>query len=114
MGPYGMDLEGARRLAHAVQRHSDDVSQLAAQVRQRIDELDLGHSITAGEIKLPLAEMKLITEKNAILAQIVIQLEEKVGEAADAVAGAAEPEVLTAKKPAEGEAAAAAPGAKDA
>ncbi len=80
-------------------------------VEVRIDDLDVGHAITAGDIKLPTADMKVLTDKHAMVAQIVIQLEEKVGEEAAAAAGAAEPEVITAKKPAEGEAAA---GGKDA
>ena len=66
------------------------------------------------DIKLPTASMKLKTEPNAIIAQILIQLEAPAAEATAVVAGAAEPEVLTAKKPAEGDAKAAAakPGAK--
>lgn len=84
-------------------------------VEVSIGELDEGHAITAADIKLPSASMKLKTEPNAIIAQILIQMEAPVAEATAAVAGAAEPEVLTAKKPAEGDAKAAAaakPGAK--
>jgi len=78
-----------------------------------IGELDVGHAITAANIKLPTAGMKMITDKHAMVAQIVIQQELVVEEAATVDAGAAEPEVLTAKKPAEGEEGAAA-GAKGA
>lgn len=80
-------------------------------IEVRIDDLDVGHAITAGDITLPSADMKVLTDKHAMVAQIVIQMEEKVGEEAAATAGATEPEVITAKKPAEGEAAA---GGKDA
>jgi len=86
-------------------------------VEVRIDELDVGHAITAADVKLPTADMKLLTDSHAMVAQIVIQQEIVVAEATTAAAGAAEPEVLTAKKPAEGEAAAGAKpaaGAKDA
>ena len=69
-----------------------------------ISELDLDHAILVAELKVP-GSMKLKTDKSAMLAQIVIQqeiVEEKPEEAA--VEGAAtEPEVLTAKKPKEGE-----------
>jgi large subunit ribosomal protein L25 len=83
-------------------------------VEVRIDELDVGHAITAADLKLA-ADVKMITDKHAILAQIVIQQEIVVGEATAAEGEAGEPEVITAKKPAEGEAgAAAAPGAKPA
>ncbi|MBX3358030.1 MAG: 50S ribosomal protein L25 [Phycisphaeraceae bacterium] len=76
-----------------------------------VAELEAGHSITAGDVKLPAEGMRLITDVHAIVAQIVIQkaIEEKT-EAAAVEAGAAEPVVLTAKKPAEGEEAK--PGAK--
>ncbi|MBS0196755.1 MAG: 50S ribosomal protein L25 [Planctomycetes bacterium] len=77
-----------------------------------VAELDVGHAITAGDVKLPNADMRLITDKHGMVAQIIIQQEIKVGEETAAVAGAAEPEVITAKKPAEGEEAAAGKDAK--
>ena len=90
------------------------VIEIPDHVEVSIAELTEGHAITAGDIKLPTASMKLKTEPNAIIAQILIQLEAPAAEATAVVAGAAEPEVLTAKKPAEGDAKAAAakPGAK--
>lgn len=88
------------------------VADLPDYVEVRIDELDVGHAITAKDIKLPAADMKMVTDPHAIVAQIVIQQEIKVAEETAVAAGAAEPEVLTAKKPAEGEEAAA--GAKGA
>ncbi|MGE4195838.1 MAG: 50S ribosomal protein L25 [Phycisphaerales bacterium] len=77
-----------------------------------ISELDLGHSITAAEVKLPTADMKMITDPHAIVAQCVVQLEMKVEEAAVVGTEAAQPEVITAKKPEDEAAAGAAkPGA---
>jgi len=73
-------------------------------IEVRVDELDVGHAITAGDVKLPSEDMKLITDTHAMVAQIIIQQEIKVGEETEAGA-TAEPEVLTAKKPADGEAA---------
>jgi large subunit ribosomal protein L25 len=74
--------------------------------------LDVGMGISAADVKLPIANMKLITDKHAMVAQIVVQAEVATAEAG-AVDGAAAPEVLTAKK-AEGDAAKAPAGGKDA
>lgn len=89
------------------------VADLPDFVEVRIDELDVGHAITAGEIKLPTADMKMLTDPHALVAQIIIQLEIKVGEEAAAATGGAEPEVITAKK-VDGEDAKPAAGGKDA
>ncbi len=72
-----------------------------------IAALDVGHAITAADVKLPAPGMKMITDKHAMVAQIVIQQEIVVDEAAAVEAAPGEPEVITAKKPAEGEEAAA-------
>jgi large subunit ribosomal protein L25 len=86
------------------------VMEIPEYLEVRVDALDVGHAITAADVKLPKDTMKLLTDKHAILAQILIQAEIVVAEATPATAEGATPEVLTAKK--EGEAAA--PGAKPA
>ncbi|MDX2119344.1 MAG: 50S ribosomal protein L25 [Planctomycetota bacterium] len=75
------------------------VTELPDFIEVSILELDVGHAITAADVKLPTPGMKMITDSHAIVAQIIIQQEIKLGEAtaADATA-AAGPEVLTAKK----------------
>lgn len=79
-----------------------------------IAELDVGHAITAAELKMPSDELKLKTDPHAILAQIVIQQEIKVEEEATVEGAAAtEPEVITAKKKDEEGAEGAAPAAGD-
>ena len=80
-----------------------------------IAELDVDHAISAADVKLPTASMKLKTDKHAVLAQIVIQQEivEPKAEEAAVEAGKSEPEVLTAKKKEEEGAAGAAPKAGD-
>lgn len=88
------------------------VVEIPDHVEVSIAELTEGHAITAGDIKLPTASMKLKTEANAIIAQILIQLEAPAAEATAAVAGAAEPEVLTAKKADDAAKPGAKPGAK--
>ena len=76
------------------------VTEIPEYIELNIAELDVDHAITAADVKLPTASMKLKTDKHAMLAQIVIQQEivEEKAEEGTVVAGAAEPEVLTAKK----------------
>jgi large subunit ribosomal protein L25 len=76
-----------------------------------VADLDVDHSISASQVKLPKDDMKLVTDAHAIVAVVQVQKEAPTAEAATVGADAAQPEVITAKKPAEGEAAA---GAKDA
>ncbi len=64
----------------------------------RIDDLDVGHGISASQVKLPSDSMKLITDSHSMVAQIVVQAEIVTAEATTATPGSAEPEVLTAKK----------------
>jgi large subunit ribosomal protein L25 len=78
-------------------------------IEVRVDDLDVGNGITAGDVKLPNAGMKLLTDSHGMVAQIVIQAEIVTAEATAATAAGATPEVLTAKKPEDG--AAAKPGA---
>ncbi|MFZ4573900.1 MAG: 50S ribosomal protein L25 [Phycisphaerales bacterium] len=80
-------------------------------IEVRVDDLDVGHGITAGQVTLPNENMKLITDSHGMVAQIVVQAEVVSAEATTAAAGSAEPEVLTAKKPEDGKAA---PAGKDA
>ncbi len=88
------------------------VTEIPEFIEVQINELDVGHSITVGDVKVG-PSYKVLTDKNHIVAQVIIQAEIVVAEATTAVAGAAEPEVTTAKK-AEGDAAAPAAGAKGA
>ena len=76
-----------------------------------ITDLDMGHTITADKVKFPIADMKLVTDPHAVVAQIVLGVELKIAEETAVTAEGGEPEVLTAKKEGE-EGAAAAPGAK--
>lgn len=94
------------------------VTDIPDYIEVSLDALDVDHTITAAEAKLPQANMKLKTDPHAILAQVIVQLETAVTAEAATVEGgaAATPEVLTAKKAEEAGAAkgAAAPGAKGA
>lgn len=64
-----------------------------------ISGLDLGNVITSGDVKLPKDDMKLVSDKHGVVAQIVMGVELKAAEATTVAAeGGATPEVLTAKK----------------
>ncbi|MDX2147728.1 MAG: 50S ribosomal protein L25 [Planctomycetota bacterium] len=86
------------------------LTELPDSIEVRIDDLDVDHAITAADVKLPVANMKLVTDPHAIIAQIIVQQEIVVAEATAATAEGAQPEVITAKKPEEGAAAGAAAG----
>ncbi len=87
------------------------VVDLPDHVEVDISALDMGQTITADKVKLPTADMKLITDSHAVVAQIVLGVELKTEEAAAVTAEGAAPEVITAKKPEEGAAGAAKPAA---
>jgi large subunit ribosomal protein L25 len=91
------------------------VTELPDHVDVEIGGLDVGHQITAADVKLPSDTMRLITDPHAIVAQIVVQKEQvATAEGAAVTTDAAQPEVITAKKPEEGAAADAKGGAKPA
>jgi len=75
------------------------VANLPDQLEVDITNLEAGGILHAGDIHLPLPTMKLLTDAQSIIAQIVVQgeLVEATGEAG-AVVGAAEPVVITEKK----------------
>jgi large subunit ribosomal protein L25 len=77
-----------------------------------ISELELDQMVSASEVKLPSADMKLITDGHAIVAQIVEQKEQVVAEATTVAADAVAPEVIGEKERLEKAAADAKPGAK--
>ncbi len=65
-----------------------------------VSALEAGHALHASDIALPLPTMKLLTDPDAIIAQIVVQTHTEVAEAAPAEAAAApaQPEVITERK----------------
>lgn len=73
------------------------VANLPEEMEVDISSVDVGQTLTAGDIKLPLDTMKLLTDPNAIVVQIVTQAEEVSDEQAD-VEGADQPDVITEKK----------------
>lgn len=79
------------------------VTELPDHVDVIVTDLDVGHQITAADVKLPSETMRLLTDPHAIVAQVIVQKEQvATAEAAAVTAEAAQPEVITAKKPEEG------------
>lgn len=73
-----------------------------------VSDLDINQAITADKVALPTADMRLLTDPHAIVAQIVEQKEQVVAEAAVVGAEPVAPEVIGEKERAEKAAAAAA------
>ena len=64
-----------------------------------VSGLEAGESLHASDIKLPLDTMKLLSDPELIIAQIIVQsIEEEETDESGEVSGAAEPEVITEKK----------------
>lgn len=102
--PVGLKTAGAI-LMHPVTELEIEcrVTELPDHVDVPIGDLDVGHLITAADVKLPSETMRLLTDPHAIVAQVIIQKEQVASpEAAAVSAEAAQPEVITAKKPEEG------------
>lgn len=73
------------------------VADLPESIDVDVTELDVGHAITAGDVRLPLPSMRLLTDPTALVAQIVIQARAKTEEELT-VEATAQPEVITEKK----------------
>ncbi|HZW11445.1 MAG TPA: 50S ribosomal protein L25 [Phycisphaerales bacterium] len=79
------------------------VASIPESIEVDISGLGAGQILHASDLSLPMSSMKLVTEPEAIIAQIVIQTETQVAEAAPVEAGAAsQPEVITERKKEEG------------
>jgi large subunit ribosomal protein L25 len=74
------------------------VTDIPESITVDISELDMDQQITAGQVKLPSDDMKLLTDTHAVVAQIVEAKEEVVAEATAVVAEAAAPEVIGEKE----------------
>ncbi|MEL7472278.1 MAG: 50S ribosomal protein L25 [Planctomycetota bacterium] len=76
------------------------VTNLPDSIEVSVAELDVDHPIHAKDVKLPKPTMVLLTDPEAIVAQIVIQTHEEEDATAEGgeVSAAGSPEVLTEKK----------------
>jgi large subunit ribosomal protein L25 len=75
------------------------ITNMPDQIEVDISDMDVGDILHAGDVKLPLDTMVLMTDPETIIAQIVVQVEvEAEGEEAEVDATGGEPEVLGEKK----------------
>jgi len=75
------------------------ISNLPDHVDVDVSEMEVGDAIHAGEIKLPLDSMELLTDPDTVIAQIVMKrIEEEEGEASEVGAEGAEPELIEKEK----------------
>ena len=75
------------------------VSNIPDHIDVDVSEMEVGDIIHASDVKLPLESMKLLTDPETIVAQIVMKaVQEDEGEAGEVGADGAEPEVINEKK----------------
>lgn len=75
------------------------VTNLPEFIEVDMSALDVGHALHAGEVKLPVETMRLLTDEDAVVAQIVIKAEHsEEGEASEVSAEGAQPEIVGGKK----------------
>lgn len=93
------------RTAGAILMHPTNEIQIECKVANLPDSLDVdvshlkaGDVIHASDIELPLDTMKLLSDPDTIIAQIVVQAELPESEEETEVSGSEEPEVITERK----------------
>ncbi len=76
------------------------VTNLPSEIEVDVADMEVGDVIHASDVKLPLETMKLVTDPDAIVAQIVLKklAVDPDAEASEVSAEGAEPEVITEKK----------------
>lgn len=75
------------------------ISNLPDHIDVDVSEMEVGDVIHASDVKLPLDSMKLLTDPETIVAQIVLKaVQEEEGEAGEVAADGAEPQVISEKK----------------
>ncbi len=75
------------------------ISNLPEHIDVDVSDMEVGDVIHAGDVKLPLESMKLVTDPDTIVAQIVMKaVQEDEGEAGEVAADDAQPEVIAEKK----------------
>jgi len=102
---YVGDAKGLKK-AGAVMMHPNSelqlnvtVSNLPEFIEVDVSDMDVGDSLHASQVRLPLDSMKLVSDADAVVAHIIMKAEEPVaGEAAQVGAEGAQPEVIGEKK----------------
>src|SRR6185295_8156575 len=74
--PIGMKQAGAILMHPATEIEIEcKVRDIPEQLEVIINDLDMGQTITADKVKLPIEGMKLVTDPHAVVAQIVLGVE---------------------------------------
>lgn len=96
----GLKTSGAIMMHPATELELDVlVSNIPDHIDVDVSEMEVGDIIHASDVKLPLESMKLLSDPDAIVAQIVLKaVQEEEGEAGEVGAEGAQPEVITEKK----------------
>ena len=96
----GLKTAGAIMMHPATELELDVlVSNIPDHIDVDVSEMEVGDIIHASDVKLPLETMKLITDPETIVAQIVLKaVQDDDGEAGEVGADGAEPEVINEKK----------------
>lgn len=96
----GLKTAGAIMMHPATELELDVlVSNIPDHIDVDVSEMEVGDIIHASDVKLPLETMKLLTDSETIVAQIVLKaVQDDDGEAGEVGADGAEPEVINEKK----------------
>ncbi|MHA7813711.1 MAG: 50S ribosomal protein L25 [Phycisphaerales bacterium] len=96
----GLKTAGAIMMHPATELELDVlVSNIPDHIDVDVSEMEVGDIIHASDVKLPLETMKLLTDPETIVAQIVLKaVQDDDGEAGEVGADGAEPEVINEKK----------------
>lgn len=101
--PIGLKKVGAILMHPVNELHLNCiVTNLPDVIEVDVSKMDVGDVIHAGEIELPVKSMVLLTDKDTVVAQVIIKMVEEESDEAGTVSSSAQPEVTTAKKPEEG------------
>ena len=97
----GLKIAGAIMMHPTTELELDVlVSNIPDHIDVDVSEMEIGDVMHAGEVKLPLESMQLLTDPDTIVAQIVMKAEEpeETEEGAEVDAEGMEPEVISEKK----------------
>ncbi len=102
--PKGLKKAGAV-LMHPVNELALNcqVTNLPDQIEVDISGMDVGDVLHAGDIKLPVSTMKLLTDPDVVVCQVIVKMQGDDSAEAGTVSGSSQPEVIGEKKDAKDE-----------
>lgn len=98
--PKGLKKAGAV-LMHPVNELALNcqVTNLPDQIEVDISGMDVGDVLHAGDITLPVSTMKLLTDPDVVVCQVIVKMQSDDSAEAGTVEGSSQPEVIGEKKP---------------